>query len=85
MCEENLVERHIKEAYPTLIVASVRLAYDVRELMQMSQKLRDANDAIKQAKTYNDTHPDKPLMMKPVSCSRFCHLLCCCTDMVSLK
>ena len=84
MCKEDLVKRHFREAYPALTVTSVRLAYDVRELMQVSQKLRDANDAIKEAKKHNENHPEQPLMMKPVSCSRFCHVLCFCTEKVSI-
>jgi len=84
MCKEDLVIRHFREAYPALTVTSVRLAYDVRELMQVSQKLRDANDAIKEAKKHNENHPEQPLMMKPVSCSRFCHVLCFCTEKVDV-
>jgi len=84
MCKEEIVKKHFSEAYPKLTVNSVRLAYDVKELMQVSQKLRDAKDAIKQAKKHNEVHPGKPLTMKPFCCSRYFSFICCCSDRVDV-
>jgi len=84
MCTKEIVKKHFDEAYPEMPVNSVSLAYDVKELMQVSQKLRNAKDAIKQAKKYNDAHPGEPLTMKPILCSRFCSFICCCSERVDV-
>ena len=84
MCKENILKRHFAEAYPNLTVTSVSFAYDVRELMSVSDQLRDVRDAKLYGIKYNEANIGEPLTMKPKCCSRFCSCFCFCVNTVNI-
>lgn len=45
------------------------MAYEVTDLTQVTEELRDAEEARKKAEQYQMDHGGKPLMMYPKACS----------------
>ena len=81
---EDNMRRHLSEAYADCQVLEINMAYDVADLTQVTEELRDAEDAKKEAEQYEMDHGGKPMMMYPKACSRFSGLFCrCCSEKVS--
>ena len=62
------------------------MAYDVAELTEKSEELRDARDSRMLGERLELEQEGESLMMYPRACSRFSGLFCrCCSEKVSLK
>lgn len=86
MSTVKFIRRHFDEAYPELNVTEINMAYDVCELTEKTEELRDARDSRKLGEKYQSEHPGQSLSMYPKSCSRFCGFFCrWCSVEVSLK
>ena len=59
----------MSEAYPDFQVTELSMAYEVTDLTQVTEELRDAEEARKKAEQYQMDHGGKPLMMYPKACS----------------
>ena len=82
---QNLMRKHLAEAYPDLTVTDVSMAYDVAELTEKSEELRDARDSRMLGERLELEQEGESLMMYPRACSRFSGLFCrCCSEKVSL-
>ncbi|XP_023342328.1 CSC1-like protein 2 [Eurytemora carolleeae] len=73
MCTEELIRRHMKEAYPRIELYDVKIVYDVTKLTKAHNELLDALSCYEYGVKYKDKH-DRGLSMYPHCCSR----LCCC-------
>ena len=81
---EDNIKEHLSEAYPDFTITDIRMAHDVSDLTRVTEKLKDAEDAKKEAEQYQIEHGGRPLMMFPKACSRFSGLFCrCCSEKVS--
>ena len=75
---ENFMRKHFTEAYPSLMVTDVSMAYDVSDLTERTEELRDARDARRLGEQYHLENEGESLMMYPRACSRFSGLFCRC-------
>ena len=83
LATENLMRKHLTEAYPSLTVTEVSMAYDVSDLTERTEELRDARDARRLGEQYQLEHEGESLMMYPRACSRFSGLFyLCCSEKV---
>ena len=84
MSTNQLIRRHFDEAYPDLHVTEVNVAYDVEELIERTEELRDVRDSKELGEKYQLDH-GRSLSMYPKTCSRFCGFCCiCCLEKVHI-
>ena len=73
---KEILRKHLSEVYPYCKVTEITMAYEVRDLTQVTEELRDAKDAKEEAER-------KDMMIYPKACSRFSGLICgCCSEKV---
>ena len=73
---KEILRNDLSEAYPNCKVTAINMAYEVKDLTQVTEELRDAKAAKEEAER-------KDMMMYPKACSRFSGLFCgCCSEKV---
>ena len=76
------IKKHFDEAYPSLTVTQVNVAYNVSELIKKTQELKEARDTIEAAEKHREA-VGEPLKMYPRRCSLFSGCFCrCCSEKV---
>ncbi|XP_076238836.1 transmembrane protein 63 isoform X2 [Calliopsis andreniformis] len=77
-CDVQILTEYFKEAFPTLTVEDVTLAYDIRRLSALDLE----RDCAEQARLYCENYARKrePLKMYPYPCGQI--LACCCKNKV---
>lgn len=75
-CNGQLLTDYFKEAFPTLTVEDVTLAYDIKQLSALDVE----RDCVEQARLYCENYARKrePLQMYPYPCGQV--LACCCKN-----
>ncbi|XP_076646607.1 transmembrane protein 63 isoform X1 [Halictus rubicundus] len=77
-CKEETLTEYFKEAFPTLTIEDVKLAYDIKRLSALNVE----RDCAEQARLYCENYAKKrePLTMYPYSCGQV--VGCCCKHKV---
>ena len=77
-CSKNYIIRHFQEAYPTLEIDDVQIAYFVSKLCNLNEELETAHRGVAFCENYSRKNGGKKLRMNPHACGLLCGLCSCC-------
>jgi len=78
-CKKDDIIRHFQEAYPTLEIDDVQIAYFVSKLCGLNEDLEMAQRGVAFCENYSRKNGGKKLRMNPHACGLLCGLCSCCT------
>ena len=82
MSKTKFIKHYFSEAYPSLTVTDIQMAYNVEELTKKNNELQNARDSRELGEKHQLENQGESLTMYPIDCSRFCGFCCCCSEKV---
>ena len=77
-CSKDYIIRHFQEAYPTLEIDDVQIAFFVSKLCNLNEELETAHRGVAFCENYSRKNGGKKLRMNPHACGLLCGLCSCC-------